>query len=606
MSFFFNIGYRTPISSFALNEKLHEVWGRNGVLSGFEISKHSNNQVKINTGSGIVRGVKIDYHEDNAGNPLRVNIPLNTDGKKYVYGLYNHKVAAFTLHATDGKYDAQGEWKLFLGHVEVSGGAIIKVQPIVPPSIVDIESIYKRIPNMNEIINLFYETTVEIENQIVHITNGIIGDMKKLKTKHKATVVGSVNELFDTKEPTLSRDRILELLGGGEDGGNIDIGSINKIPVKNFVLKDRAINTPQGSGLVGGGDLSQDRALGVEWGSGENQVPRGTHNHSGFHLEKKFASHFGNDKVAAVYSQVAYYTQDASQRGILKITLPKGFTNAHLGIEIKGYDSGASSSAYTLQLGGITDSRANAWQSCTADILGKAPFKNIAFGRSASGAACILLGTSDTVWNKGSVYISQILASGEDAGSWNTGWTMEIIPAVENVVINHTPKIVTGGPQDGEYVPPNRAVMAGTGLLGGGSLSNDISLSVDFGTGANHVARGNHGHYDYLNKTMPSRNGILVTDGAGNIKVDPLIWDYELQRLSGVRDNIQGQIDNKANNGHGHGEYFPRSGGEMDGAVNMKWHWFNADNCNINGVRVTVSSAQPHPAQWGHVWIQLT
>ena len=217
-----------------------------------------------------------------------------------------------------------------------------------------------------------------------------------------------------------------------------------------------------------------------------------------------------------------------------------------------------------------------------------------------------MLGTSETVWNKGSVFISQVLASGEDAGSWNTGWVMEIISVVEDIIINQTPKVVTGGPQEGEYVPPNRGVIAGTGLLGGGSLSNDVSLSVDFGTGANHVARGNHGHDNYLNKTMPSRNGILVTDASGNIKVDPLIWDYELQRLSGIRDNIQGQLDAKSNNGHGHGEYFPRSGGEMDGAVNMKWHWFNADNCNINGVRVTVSGSQPNPVQWGHVWIQLT
>lgn len=45
-----------------------------------------------------------------------------------------------------------------------------------------------------------------------------------------------------------------------------------------------------------------------------------------------------------------------------------------------------------------------------------------------------------------------------------------------------------------DAVAPTRQINTGTGLTGGGNLSADRTLSVDFGTGANQVAAGNHTH----------------------------------------------------------------------------------------------------------------
>lgn len=606
MSFTFSIGYRTPISSTSFNEKLHEVWGRNGVISGLSISRYSNNQVKLDSGIGIVRGVKVEYIEDNPGNPLRINIPTQNDGTLYVYGLYNHKLSAFTLHTTLNKESAQGGWKIFLGHANVASGEISSVQPISEPSVSELEGIYKRLPNLNEIIDMFYETTIEINNQVNKLMNDVVGDMKELKTEHKDTVVGSINELFDTKEPNLTRDRIFELIGGGS-GGNIDIDSINKIPIDRFVLDDRAIRTLENSGLIGGGNLSQDRNLEINWGDGEYQVPRGTHNHTGYHVDKQFLSDFGSRNIAAVYTQLAYYSRTTNGTGMIKIVLPKEFTGASLSIELKGHDSSSSSSAFTLQLGGTMSLSSKSWLSCTANILGTAPFTKVSFVRDeATQKPCILLGTPTTAWGKGSLFIDKVLVYNDSSGTWKDGWSIEMIQSMNGLTLQDSPKIMTGGPQTGEYVPPNRGIIAGTGLTGGGSLSNDITLSVNFGNSWSTVARGNHEHSQYLNKNIGSRNGIVVTDGSGNIKVDDLIWDYELRRLSGIRDNVQRQLDNKSNNGHGHNEYFPRTGGQMGGAVNMAWHWFNSDNCHINGARVSVSQSAPSPEGWGHIWIQLT
>lgn len=608
MSFTFNIGYRTPISSKALNEKLHEVWGRNGVLTGLTLSKHSNTQVKISSGIGIVRGVKVQYTEDNAGNPLRVTIPLTTDGKKYVYGLYNHTLSAFTLHVTDGKYDAQGDWKIFLGHAEVKGGAILNVQPIVDSSNTEVDNIYKKLPNMNEMINLFYETTIQIGQQITDINAKVIGNMNNLKTNHKTTVVGSINELFDTKEPTLTRDRILGLLGGGENGGNIDIGSINNIPIGNFVLKDRAIRTPNGSGLKGGGDLSTDRSLSLDFGTGENQPARGNHNHWGHHLDKKFEKQFGESHGAAVYSQLAYFASDDIVRGkVIKITLPKDFVNVNLGIDIKGFDGGGSATAYTLKLVGAMNKSAGIWDKCTADILGTAPFSYVKFGKDWNGRPCIMLDGATDGWNKTGIFLEQVLVSGEDTHSWGSGWHIEFVDSLSGITIQQIPKLTTGGPQKGDYVTPYRAVNAGTGLQGGGSLQKDVWLSVDFGTGANQVAKGNHTHSNYLGKKLTALNRVVVTDGDGNITTNT-ITTTKLGYLSNVTKDIQSQINDKAASNHGHTNYVPFSGGEMNGSLsfpNSNSKKLSVYHFYIRGYRLTIAGGEPSVKDKGTVWIDL-
>lgn len=606
MSFTFSIGYRTPISSMALNEKFYDVWGRNGVLDGFKISKHSASQVKIDSGTCVIKGVKVEYKEDNPGNPLKISIPLTSNGILYIYGVYNHKLSTFTIHTTSIKDEAQGEWRVFLGHVEITNNTLSIVQPIVEHSISELEGIYKQMPNLNEIINMFYESTIEINKQVNILMNEVIGDMPSLKTEHKDTVVGSINELYDTKEPTLTRDRIFQLIGGGS-GGNIEISSINKIPIERFVLDNRSINTASNSGLIGGGNLTKDRNLQVDWGRGENQVPRGNHNHDGYHIEKMYNKTSGANINSAIYSQLAYYSTNQKDYGPMVIILPREYTGATVLIEIKGHDLSGDTSGYTLQVAGELVSSSKSWNLCSANILGDAPFSNVSFARhNSTGLPCVILGTERTAWNKCSLYIDKLVVNNDTYGSWDSGWTIKMLEHTEGTTIQNTPRLMTGGPQPGEFVPPARSISAGTGLTGGGSLNNDVSLSVNFGNSWSTVARGNHEHSQYLNKNVGSRNGIVVTDGSGNIKVDDLIWDYELRRLSGVRSNIQSQIDSKANNGHSHGDYFPRSGGQMGGAVNMAWHWFNTDNCHINGQKISISYNAPSPEGWGHVWIQLT
>ena len=200
------------------------------------------------------------------------------------------------------------------------------------------------------------------------------------------------------------------------------------------------------------------------------------------------------------------------------------------------------------------------------------------------------------------------MISGEDSADWSSGWSITAISSETGLIIDEIPKITTGGPQKGEFVEPARSISAGTGLTGGGSLAGDITISADFGTGENNVARGNHGHDDYLKKKMPSRNGILVTDGSGVIKVDPIVWDYELQRLQGVTGNIQEQLNSKSNSNHGHSNYVPITGTTMNGSLtfgdNVN-HKLSAHFLYIRGNRLTIGGGEPSIKERGTVWIDL-
>ena len=54
------------------------------------------------------------------------------------------------------------------------------------------------------------------------------------------------------------------------------------------------------------------------------------------------------------------------------------------------------------------------------------------------------------------------------------------------------------------------------------TLQKDVWLSVDFGTGANQVANGNHTHSNYLGKKLTALNRVVVTDGDGNITTNTI------------------------------------------------------------------------------------
>lgn len=58
-----------------------------------------------------------------------------------------------------------------------------------------------------------------------------------------------------------------------------------------------------------------------------------------------------------------------------------------------------------------------------------------------------------------------------------------------------------------------RIITAGTGLTGGGALSQDRTISANFGDGVNQIPRGNHTHSDYVPDTRSVSAGTGLTGG---------------------------------------------------------------------------------------------
>lgn len=290
MPFRFNIEYRSSFSSLTINEKLYEVWGRNGVLTGFQISKHAPMVVAVGPGRATVHGALAEYIEDNPGNPLSVTIPNTSYPIYYIYALYSHENKTMIIKCTPTKTEAFGDFKVFLGHANMNASGITSVQVIEQDLSSSVDPEYKRMPNMNEIINYFYLESSAIEGSMDDILKRIIGTLTSLRTSTKSSIVGAINSLVDDKEPTLTRDRILTLLGGGQ-AGNIDIGSINGIPVSEFVRSGRQVLTPSGSGLAGGGNLASDVSLRVDFGTSANQAARGNHTHGNLLANSGYSSH---------------------------------------------------------------------------------------------------------------------------------------------------------------------------------------------------------------------------------------------------------------------------------------------------------------------------
>jgi hypothetical protein len=126
----------------------------------------------------------------------------------------------------------------------------------------------------------------------------------------------------------------------------------------------------------------------------------------------------------------------------------------------------------------------------------------IAAGTGLTGGGSLAADRVIAIAN-GGVGFDQLAASGATAGTYGSGTTVPVLTVdVKGRVTaaTTTPVVISG------YVPEGRSVIAGTGLTGGGPLSSNVTLSVDFssinpqalGTATAGVstaaARGDHVH----------------------------------------------------------------------------------------------------------------
>lgn len=134
------------------------------------------------------------------------------------------------------------------------------------------------------------------------------------------------------------------------------------------------------------------------------------------------------------------------------------------------------------------------------------------------------------------------------------------------------------------YVPTSRTVSAGTGLTGGGALSGNISLAVNFGTAAGTVSQGNHNHdgsYVPLTRGLqfqtstPSALSITGTSST-NLSVDRTV-NYSVNFGTGSGQVAEGNHGHHIHNLSGVAVSSPSSGQVL------KWNGSNWVNQSEGG-----------------------
>lgn len=200
-------------------------------------------------------------------------------------------------------------------------------------------------------------------------------------------------------------------------------------------------------------------------------------------------SYYENGKLL-IKKIVAQYTSDSSEvTGIIKISLPSGWSATMMGIEIDVYDY--SRNAYSKVLVGGYNYTTQAWYNTSVSILGNHGY-NVRLGYDGS-KCCILLGSTTYVWHYPKVVVRNVLSafSGYTAldGTWNTsvittesGLSSITEPVVNDLMTVGVSRTCSGNAATASKWATERSISLTGAITGSISLdgSKDVSLSTTF------------------------------------------------------------------------------------------------------------------------------
>jgi hypothetical protein len=295
------------------------------------------------------------------------------------------------------------------------------------------------------------------------------------------------------------------------------------------VRADRTIST--GAGLTGGGDLTANRSLAVDFTGStgiSNSVARVDHNHD------------------AVYLAIGATAADSSKLGgVAAASYVQNTRQVIAGTGLTGGGTLAADRTISVDFGTGNTQAARGdhnHDSVYAKLSGASFTGAIVMSSNSSAIIGLTLQGATSGWASGIQFDNTTATTGkkygiysDSTGNWNftletggVGSLLQYNGTAWSTTKNFTSSGTINGStlQEGgtnlssKYVPQTVSVTAGSGLTGGGALSASRTLSVDFGTGATQVAAGNHNHdsvYAKLSGATFSRSnfGIAIDGGTG-------------------------------------------------------------------------------------------
>lgn len=144
-----------------------------------------------------------------------------------------------------------------------------------------------------------------------------------------------------------------------------------------------------------------------------------------------------NKGSSSMVSMVDAFMFDANKNGHLVIRLPFGWVDTDIALTIDVKPLRNSTQSFKIELSGFLSADDYFWQNTSAlMITSGVPIKvTLAY---YDGRACIILGNSDTHWDKTIIRLSNLVAIGEKLDGWNTGWSYGIYDYAETTALGLT------------------------------------------------------------------------------------------------------------------------------------------------------------------------
>ncbi len=283
---------------------------------------------------------------------------------------------------------------------------------------------------------------------------------------------------------------------------------------------------------------------------------------SSSYLSSVKGSKYVNGNSAFVWKSVhSRFITGFTNTGTLVIDLPWAYNNNMFTLKIRGFEYSATS-GWEVQLGGYPSSSGN-WINFRASVNGTTPFTSIRMGYNAgTSKACIMLGTTSSVWNYLLIEVDSLLV--RYSTDYSIGWASVLYTDEsdfhDHVGIHLDPQTVVW-----DLVPPapsaDDQVLISTGdkLSAWSTAGNNQVLASDgsgnvawanksFGylipspstdgkalvaTGTDTAAWFTTSLYDALKIEVPSASGaerrfILTADPGGQFEIEVAPWPLTL------------------------------------------------------------------------------
>lgn len=275
-----------------------------------------------------------------------------------------------------------------------------------------------------------------------------------------------------------------------------------------------------------------------------NNFAPSTHNHDDKYAKKSIVkgstiAHTGPIYVASDLGSLA--------TGILKIILPKTWSNTMLSFDLICYDY-SSKGKTTYHISGYNYAPDSAWYNTQVSFEGNPVSKKVRFGHDGA-KCCILIGETNSEWRYPKFIISNIIVGHSSTDSWDVNWDIKVITAETGIN-----KIVS--PTD----TTNKSHTHTVSELGIATLTRGNYL-----TGSNYNGST---VTTWAVDATPSNiaNKVVARDGSGNISVNQI--NTNIVKLTNTDSSDSASISTTIN---GNGTYFDFN--LADDNNNDWWRW---------------------------------